>query len=642
VVVDLDGETGLKSAQKLFSAHGGVPKTFTVETGGGGLHLYFQAPESVTIRNSASKLAPGVDIRASGGYVVGPGSRHPSGGRYILRRADPPAALPSWLLEVLSSPQSASLLGNVAADVADRLRTDADAGRKALAVAERAIGRAATGGRNAELNSRTYQITSRFGHALDLDEIRSVMLEAAKVARLGEDEARATIESAVRAGAEASEVRRGGWRSQLSWNASGTEPLSSTANCMTTAAYHEDLRGLVRYNELKRRVQFIAPPPWDPNSTDRYPRDMADRDAGAATQWFRNAMRMNLVSAPAAHDALTHAAYADRFDPFKEYLEGLTWDGVARLDTWLVTYAGAEDSPFVGAAFSKWLISAVARTYQPGCQADHVLVLDGDQGVRKTTFFAALGGPFFTSDLGDITNKDSVAQLEGFVIIEFGEIDHLSKKAVEDVKAYLTRRVDNVRPAYGRLPVATPRRCVFAGTTNRDEYFMDASGARRFWPVKVQGGPEFAEATVKWRGQLWAEAYARYQEGETWWLEEGTLEYADAADAQEQRRIPHPWESQLLRALHELDVYCRTTEHPEKPRAGLLPQVQVHEWQLAAKGVVDCLTREQAWEMLGVRSANHADTIHLSGVFKALGWEKVRRMVEGERHVVYLRPERRK
>ena len=202
-----------------------------------------------------------------------------------------------------------------------------------------------------------------------------------------------------------------------------------------------------------------------------------------------------LVDVP-DRSAVLAVAHENRFDPVREYLEGLTWDRVPRIGKWLATYLSAEDTDYASAVGKRWLISCVARAILPGCKADSALIFEGNQGEGKSTAFTTLGGPWFSDELAAIGTKDSALQLSGAWIIELSELDALTKARASTVKAFLSRRVDRFRPPYGRRVIEQPRSCVFCGTVNHSQYLEDETGGRRFWPVKVAASIPSASA---WR-----------------------------------------------------------------------------------------------------------------------------------------------
>ena len=192
----------------------------------------------------------------------------------------------------------------------------------------------------------------------------------------------------------------------------------------------------------------------------------------------------------------------------------------------------------------RWLISGAARIFQPGCQCDYTLLLEGPQGIKKSSALHALAGdPWFTDHIHDLGSKDSRMDLHGKWIIELSELVSMRRAEVERVKAFLTARTDHFRVPYGRRSEDVPRSCVFAASTNDETPFVDSTGNRRFWPVHC--GHIDVEGIRRDRDQLWAQAYALYKAGEVWWLE--TKELNDLARSeQEQRYEPGVWDSAIL------------------------------------------------------------------------------------------------
>ena len=227
--------------------------------------------------------------------------------------------------------------------------------------------------------------------------------------------------------------------------------------------------------------------------------------------------------------------------PVRAYLEGLTWDGVPRLDRWLVTYAGAIDSAYVRAVSALPLLAAVRRVRQPGAKFDELLILESPQGFGKSSALRALcGDAWFSDDLPlGVETQRVIERTGGKWIIEAAELHGHRGRETDELKAFLSRQVDGpVRLAYARLPVSVPRQFVLVGTTNRGAHYLkDSTGARRFWPVSI--GRFDVAALLRDRDQLWAEVaqrepYASIRLAEDLW--------ATAAVEQEARRAPDPWE----------------------------------------------------------------------------------------------------
>jgi predicted P-loop ATPase len=225
--------------------------------------------------------------------------------------------------------------------------------------------------------------------------------------------------------------------------------------------------------------------------------------------------------------------------PVQDFLDGLTWDGEERLDTLLIDYLGAEDTPYTRAVTRKTLTAAVARIRRPGAKFDYVLTLVGKQGAGKSTLISRLGGEWYCENLTTVQGKEAAEQLRGVWILEMGELAGLKKAEQEIIKNFISRQEDSYRPAYGIKKETYPRQCIFIGTTNNEDFLRDATGNRRFWPVAISddlsiGQRIHAELTKDLVAQIWAEAQTRYQEGETLYLDLETE--AAAREIQEQHR----------------------------------------------------------------------------------------------------------
>ena len=219
------------------------------------------------------------------------------------------------------------------------------------------------------------------------------------------------------------------------------------------------------------------------------------------------------------------AVAAERaYHPIRDYFAALpAWDGIPRVDTLFIDYLGSPDTAYTRSVARKMMVASVARIYEPGVKFDSVVVLNGPQGMGKSSFFAKLGGKWFSDSLtiGDMRDKAAPEKLQGYWILELGELAGLKKVDVETVKAFITRQDDKFRHSYGYSVEDHPRQCIIVGSTNNNDGFLrDITGNRRFWPVTCSTDaphrPWEVERVIQ---QLWAEAYLLYKQGEKLYLE---------------------------------------------------------------------------------------------------------------------------
>jgi len=242
---------------------------------------------------------------------------------------------------------------------------------------------------------------------------------------------------------------------------------------------------------------------------------MYDEDEAEVSRLLATTYGLNAPTSVVS-EALRWMAAKQRRHPVREWLADLEWDGVPRLDRWLVTYCAAPDTDLVRVMGRAWMVQACARAIEPGCKADAVLILKGVQGCRKSTTCAVLGGAWYRDSDLDLSSKDKYQQLEGAWVYELSEMDAMRRSDARALKAFVSSQTDSYRPSYGRNTQDVPRSTVFIGTTNDEEFLVDPTGSRRYWVVEVgHCDPEALEAD---REQLFAEAVAAARAGEKWHL----------------------------------------------------------------------------------------------------------------------------
>ena len=328
-------------------------------------------------------------------------------------------------------------------------------------------------------------------------------------------------------------------------------------------------------------------------------------------------------------DALLAVASERAYHPVKEYLDALPeWDGVKRTDTLLTDYLGAEDSAYTRAVIRKTLAAAVARIYQPGTKFDSVLILNGPQGIGKSTLFARLAGAWFSDSLTltDMRDKSGPEKLQGYWILELGELAGMKKTDVETVKSFLSRVDDKYRASYGLNVESHPRQCVIVGSTNTESGFLrDITGNRRFWPVRVNG--ESVKKPWQISGedvlQIWAEAKAVYESGERLYLEGdvaamATSEQAEAMETDDREGLvrtyldtllPENWDSM---SLYDRRNFLNGSEFGEERQTGTVRRMMVCNMEIWC----ECFGRESS-------ALKKIDSYEISGIMRKIeGWGK--------------------
>lgn len=314
---------------------------------------------------------------------------------------------------------------------------------------------------------------------------------------------------------EAGEAEDESWKDGLVVSPKTGRAEASTMNIIHILEHHPGLGGKLRRDEFSHYNLVEGELPWKredgpwSNADDANLRAFLEAECG-------------IVGKDKIRDSIAVVYSRHAFNPVKDYLGPLKWDGTPRLDTLLVDYLGAPDNPLVRAMTRKQMVAAVARVYEPGCKCDYVLTLTGPEGIGKSTLLKTLGGAWFSDSMSTFEGKDAMELLQPAWLLELSELSALKRSELEGVKQFLTRQVDEYRPAYAERTEKRPRHCVFFGTTNETSFLKGDTGNRRFWVVPVgvtkpskdifDGGLEGE------RDQVWAEAVHYYRTGEKRYL----------------------------------------------------------------------------------------------------------------------------
>ena len=418
--------------------------------------------------------------------------------------------------------------------------------------------------------------------------------------------------------AEFNSVEDENWQTLLELDKQG-KVKDTMANIAAIVSHDENLKSIV-YNEFKGCIDVIGPLPWK-----QVKPGFNDSDVANAKLYFERVY--GIWSPTKFKDALLAVVAAERiYHPIKNYFAGLTWDGVPRLDSLLIDYCGAEDNTYTRAVTRKTLCAAVARVYEPGRKFDSILVLSGPQGIGKSTFFAKLGGAWYSDSLAisDMKDKTAAEKLQGYWILELGELAGIKKVDVETVKSFVTRVDDKYRQAYGMVVESHPRSCIIVGTTNSESGFLrDITGNRRFWPVQVSEHGSHHPWDLEEIDQVWAEAIQAYKDGESLFLsgEVAQMAYAKQQEAMESddreglvqdyldRLLPENWDN--------MDLYQRRTflgggEFEDTPTEGTVRRERVCIMEIWC----ECFSKER-------QNLKKADSYELEGILNKIGgWER--------------------
>jgi putative DNA primase/helicase len=429
------------------------------------------------------------------------------------------------------------------------------------------------------------------------------------------------------------------WKTKLAYNEKGGI-IQSIHNALLIMRHDPVLKGTIAIDEFTRKINLKHPVPWKKIEA---PEPWTDTDDAALRHYLEIAY--NIKKRDCINDALQIITKENAYHPIKEYLDGLVWDGTPRIETAMINFLGVEDNLYVREISRKWFTAAAARIRKPGVKFDNMIILVGPQGVGKSQFFSRLSKnlSWFSDSMSRFDNsKDAMEQLAGKWIIELGELSALKRYEVEHVKVFLSKQEDSYRQSYGKRTESFPRQCVFAGTTNREDFLQDATGARRFWPVKVgdtsRMWKEMRPAIVD---QLWAEADISWQLGENLYLTAGADELAQktheiytelggkvgAAGEFLERKIPVDWNSKDVK--EKLD-WLHGYEFSEGEPEGDFPRTEISGVELFVEcfgGRIETFTKRDAYEM--------------SDILTTLKWARsgeAKRIKEYGKQRVFMRP----
>lgn len=426
----------------------------------------------------------------------------------------------------------------------------------------------------------------------------------------------------------------GGAKSGDEWTAKLTRTREgfvegSLHNLLLILENDERLAGLFWLNESSNQVLLSRDGPWLGGTRHEF----TDTDSCELAAWLQHPDRYYCrCKDDTVLKAVITVARRHRRHPIREYLSSLEWDGVPRAERMLVDLFGAPDTPYNRGAAMCFLVGAVARVLwvdpknpSLGAKVDFMLVLEGEQGKKKSTALLELfGSQWFVETNESPMSKDFYQVIQGAWCVEIAELDSFRRADETAAKTAISRRVDKFRAPYERMPRSYRRECVFGGTTNEHEYLRDATGGRRFLPVRVEGDVQIPRI-VELRDQLWAEAVKLFRDGVEWW------EFPEEAkEEQESRYVGDSWEGRIARWLK-----MRAPVDPDKPEKTYPDRLRF------ATEMTHTTTDEILQYCLGMDAGKHGkqEQMRVALTMKRLGWEARREMIDGFRERRWHNPE---
>jgi len=503
-------------------------KATVVRTGGNGLHLYLRKPPDHKIKK-VLKDYPGIEFLSKGAYVIGAGSINDQGGEYkFLRPPFSTVDTPASLLKLLKK----QVLDIGIAEHPGFTNTKDNINRYIEYLTEHAP--PAIEGEQGDITTfkvacrgRDYNLTQNMTWELmgihynprcKPPWLKQELYNKVKNAYSYNDASPGIRDpKVVFAGVEKGEELK--WKSELDrytprkGQKNGTlKP--SLKNAVILISNEVGIQGKFSFNEFTERLDLVGKVPWEDARINKY-REINDREIEMIRFYLAKKYNGVEFSTNTTWKAVDIVAANNRHHPVRQHIESLQWDGIKRLDSWLIDYCGASDTELHRQIGRKFLLAAVARIYDPGVKWDYVLVLEGVQGIGKSTVVRSLGGPWFGDAPIDAKDKDSIPYLHSHWIIELAEMTVTRKTQSDRLKNFISRSEDDIRMPYARERTKYPRQCVFIGTINPDSvgYLYDKTGNRRFWCVFCSD-IDYREFD-KIRDSLIAEAYLAYQRGES-------------------------------------------------------------------------------------------------------------------------------
>lgn len=371
----------------------------------------------------------------------------------------------------------------------------------------------------------------------------------------------------------------------------GNSPAANLNNAVTLIESDPDLAGLVWYDEFLGKL-----------ITGNPSREWRDTDDLDVTLHIQRRCGVDKMTRDVVSQAVVLTARHNKRNCVTEWLDSLEWDKTERIADSFTDYFSAKNTLYTRAAAKNFWLSLVARAYRPGCQADNMIVLEGHQGTKKSSALRVIGGDWFVEQHEAATNAKAFAEnIQGKLLVEISEMDAFNRSEVTKVKQIITCLNDRYRDSYARYSSDHPRRCIFAGTTNRDDWNRDETGARRFWPVRCSGEMDVSGLAAN-REQLFAEAVHQFKAGVSWW----EMPFGETSAEQDERYEHDVWQDFIVEWIA---LKTETT---------------------AAEVLTGCLKFDTA-------KIGKFDQMRVAACLRHLGWIKKTQRVDGKTRKTWMR-----
>jgi predicted P-loop ATPase len=568
LIIDIDPRNfnGVNSTKVLRDAIGEIPNTYKVKTGSGGYHVYFKKPATIKTSYKLSEF-PGIEFKSRGGQVVGPKSIHPETKKLYEVSSGKVSAIadaPQSLLLLLEKKQKGSKASDphtpqvplAGAEGATEFKEDKQSkerfvkylkttedtsteglGGDATAFSVACRGRDFALGEATTLNLMLAHWNDRCDPPWTVEELETKVRNAYKYNEdvVGKRHPASDFDELPELDKPKELV------ASTRWDLYSSGLLKKTLiNVIHLMDILPDLKDILSYNQFTRDIEFTRQAPWhvDPMQQSS-PKVWSDSDA-IGLKFYLAAKKELEVNVNMIHEAAVLVSKHNTYHPVKNYLESIQWDKKPRVATWLTEYAGVNPSNYTNTVARKVLIAAISRIYKPACKFDHMLILEGKQGIGKSFICSILGKHWYGDPTLNVQDKDTIDAIRGKWILEVSEMECATRTETQALKAFISRQTDRMRPAYARTTEDFPRQSVFIGTINPESngYLKDTTGNRRFWPVYCSEIK--IEKLKKDIDQIWAEALYLFKKGETLYLDDIEIQ-KEAEQEAESRRTEDPW-----------------------------------------------------------------------------------------------------